>query len=431
LKIGLIALAALLGTACASGDDAGFAGSGADREVDDAHTVRGTVVAVDGSPVAHAKIRIAGQVTETDERGRFRAADVPSTYEATLVRAIDRTVFSFPGLTQRAPKLWLYEAAPAPRLIYGTTIRVTIGEPSAPGARTIYFADLGAPSRDGFALHATPLEGGAELTVSWSGTPAASFSLYALRYETDGTSPHVTRYSGIASTVLQTQDARPTTWRVDALRPVGTKAIVTQIRISGELDLADAVFGFQLLPTSTLTVLPVAPPSSVETIELVPDLPGASFVLAALGTPLLGEQAKRAFSTARVAHAASDDTKMEVRLMHALRLLSPEAKAPRVDRTTSFTWEPSPEARTHIARFEPELLTPVVAPDIYVQTAESSARIPDTADLGVPFPSGATYTWQVFTPSWTPDPGTGAPQSIAGDEDRVSISELRHFTLSP
>jgi hypothetical protein len=81
-------------------------------------------------------------------------------------------------------------------------------------------------------------------------------------------------------------------------------------------------------------------------------------------------------------------------------------------------------------RFEPDILTPVVAPTIYVQTSAARARIPDARDLGVRFPAGAKYTWQVLTPSWMPQPGRAQEARATEGEQRVSVSEKRSFDVS-
>jgi hypothetical protein len=380
-----------------------------------------------GIPVARAKVRVGDLVTTTDERGRFTVANALPQYDAVVVCEHDPAVFVFPNLVESNPALWLYELASSPRLNYRATVHVAA--PMEANTATLYFAEINAPSDDGFSIDQVHGTDGTDLILTWSGAPSAGISIHALRYEADPKTKYVTRYTGLVSREMQVEDHRVSTWLIDrlAFEPIGTKMIATELDVSASMSLEDSTFGMQPFGSSALTVLPVPRPSTHETLEFVPDLPDATFVLAALGTPLGSLSSSYAMS--RVSHGSRDSSKMSLRLSRALRVLSPNQKATGVTPSTDFTWEPSSEALTHVVIFTPALLSPVVAPDVYVQTREASAKLPDASALGVPWPSHAGYTWKVVTASWMPDPGNGKPRPSAYDDDHVSVSETREFAI--
>jgi hypothetical protein len=394
--------------------------------------VRGTVLSYGGLAVPRAKVRVGDIVTTTDDHGRFAVDGVSPQYDAMVVREHDHTVFAFPNLAQSNPALWLYEPISRPRLNYQSTVRVVAPSADIPNVDILYFAEINAPTDDGFSLEPSVSRDGrdgADLTFAWSGGTSAGVSVHALRYEVDPKTMLVTRYTGFVSRLMQIEDGRTSTWTIDRFDAIGTKAIPTQLDVSASLTLEDATFGMQPFGSTALTILPVAPPSIHETLELVPDLPDATFVLAALGTPTGAPLASASYAMSRMSHASQDASKMSLRLSRTLRVLSPERGAQAVSPATDFTWEPSAEALTHVVIFTPTILTPVVAPDVYVQTSEASAHLPDASALGVDWPSTARYTWKVITPSWMPDPGNGKPRPSAYDDDHVSVSETRPFDV--
>jgi hypothetical protein len=399
---------------------------------DPARTVTGMVLASDGRALAHAALRVGDLLTTTDEAGRFSVANAPPEYDVTLTRELDNIVFSFQGLSQRDPTLWLYEASPAPFMMHTANVHVTAPAPENDKTKTLYFADLRAPSAASLSLHAEETAGAVDLAFAWSATSAVDVTVYALRYETDGATAYATRYSGLTSTAMHLGEGQADTWTIASFDPVATKSIVTQVAFPNEVSLEDAVFGMELGVSLSLTLLPVRPPSASATIELVPDLPDASFVLAALGTPPGRALLNGPYTTSRVSMRASET--MAIRLPSPITLVAPEAAATDVAPDAEFSWRSSQAAQTELVRFEPDILTPVVAPQVYVQTKSGHAHLPDATDLGVRSPHGAKYTWQVLTPSWMPELGHGMiAEARAGrgeGEQSVSVSEKRTFDLA-
>src|SRR5206468_3271138 len=135
-------------------------------------------------------------------------------------------------------------------------------------------------------------------------------------------------------------DGEDAGWTIDAFAPVRTRSLVTQVAVPAEVKLLDTVFGMQLGGSSALTLLPVRPPSTSETIERVPDLPGAAFILAALGAPPGKTALNTSYSTARVASAPGDSAKMAIGLESPIALVGP-AHGAIVARDDDFAWEAS------------------------------------------------------------------------------------------
>jgi hypothetical protein len=407
-------------------------------EPETARAVHGAVVGLDGAPLAGAKIAIGARAVVTDAAGRFAIADAPETYDAVLVRPLDGAVFAFQGLTRRDPTFWLYEHAAGHIATREASLRVALPHAAAT-ERTLVFTERlvtehDAPGGDGLVSKVgagDAIDDAIDVSLAWSAAAAIDVSLYVLRYETDGTSNMATRYTGFGTARVHLENHHASAQSFDALAPVATRALTTKIEVPPALRLSESVLGVQFDPSARPTLLPVEAPSEREAIALVPDLPGATLVLAALGLPSGPGVNNSPYSTARATRAIDANAAWSIALSAGPGLLSPLAGASDISASTDFAWSGSGEG-VHVVHFEPDLMTPVVAPDIYVQTREASVRIPDLTALGASFPSGAMYSWRVLSPNWMPAPGEGraVDAPLGAEEERIAVSERRAFTIA-
>jgi hypothetical protein len=394
--------------------------------------VTGTVLDADGAPVANTALRVGAALTTTDADGHFAVPDVADEYDVTVARPLRAVVFSFQGLRRRDPTLWLFESAPAPLLPLSATVHVRAT--LADDERLLVFADTdGASASDAPSLHAVNAVGGVDARVAWRGASGRDVALRALRYVVSAGSTFADRYTGVAAATVHVNDAGEATGTAEAFEPVGTKTVTTQVATSNDVDVKDAVLTMQLGADGALVTLPAPSPSASETTDLVPDLPGASFVLAAYGGPKdnAGSPAiNGAYATSRVTDRAASGGRLAIRLPDLVSLAAPAADAVDLTTDTEFTWAPLADGVHPLVRFEGDFMTPVVAPTVYVQTARASVRFPDATDLGVRYPAGAKYEWEVLAASWMPEPGTGGLTAESDAEQRLSVSEARAFDLA-
>jgi hypothetical protein len=419
----IVCLPSLLLTACGGGAprDPGASAPPADP----ARTVSGTVLDAAGAPLGGQAIQVGGVVTTTDGAGRFAVEDVADEYDVTVVRSLEGTVFAFQGLRRRDPTLWLFESAPAPRLPLAATVhvRATLGA----GEKLLVFAD---GASDAPTVRNADAVGGVDVAVAWDGQTGRDVALRALRYSVTAGSTFADAYSGVAAATVHVEDYGEATWDVAGFDSIGSKTVTTQVGTSGGLTVEDSLLAMELVPDGPLVPLPAPPPSASETAEVVPDLAGASFVLAAFGVPTGAPPADSAYATSRVSLAPTAQGRMTVRLPEPVALSSPAANAADVSTATTFTWGELQDGVHPVVRFEGDLLTPVVAPTVYIQSTRANVRFPDATALGLTYPAGAKYNWEVLAASWMPEPGGGG-MSVAGEaEQRLSVSEKRTFDLA-
>ena len=169
------------GSANASSSTAGSAGISLGGEGgSSAGPVRGKVVDLWGTPLPNITIEVAGQLGATDPKGEFDFADVPETYDASLVIQIQnpehKLAWVYQGVTRRDPTFQVYQGrqlydtqvtvqptnVPAP-LPSGDSISVAFGFPA--GAREI--ANVSPPA-------------GKVMFAEWAGGPTTTGTAHAL-----------------------------------------------------------------------------------------------------------------------------------------------------------------------------------------------------------------------------------------------------------
>ncbi|MEI9938599.1 MAG: hypothetical protein WDO69_15385 [Pseudomonadota bacterium] len=119
---------------------------------------------------------------------------------------------------------------------------------------------------------------------------------------------------------------------------------------------------------------------------LVPDLPGATFdIFAAIYGP--------GGSYQTVMHAVSAGATIYAEGGDGVQQLAPVSELENVTPKTDFSWSGQPGSVYELLAFSDSTTQPSY--DYLVTTTASSARLPDTRALGVPFPAGATLQWLV------------------------------------
>jgi hypothetical protein len=329
-----------------------------------------------GDPVAGTDILVDGAIVTTDAFGHATTADLPPSYDLSLV--VGGYAYAFIGLATRSPLIRL-RASIVPEQSSYATVAVANPDSIRDDDRIFFMAGVSGLSADEQYVR---LNSNGYEEVRWPGTSGMALATEAVLAELDDTQQNVLGYAAYAAETLAITPENYVTWNPTFGQvPFHTVPIHTSTDAPSE----DTVFGYQ-------TWLYEASGSSGENAF-------ADGVTSA-DVPVLDIPDARYYVTATIGHESGTFVaeQYDVRAGATVRLESgraPEQIAPEsgatVDLATSFGWTPSPGAVYRLLVYTDDSVEPFVQYD--VATSEPGAVLPDLSALGFAFPAGRKLAW--------------------------------------
>ncbi len=398
------------------GDDAGkgFLGDAASISLDDAEPtpqvdagtrLAGRVVDVDSHrPLSGRVVVVGNRTATTDFDGAFSVPVAEGRYDLVVMEPDRSSVSIYKELTRRNP---VVGHRPSPGGASRSRNAVLGGNLSGGGSwplgpndfASVYIASPFLESHlvlDGSSAASGP--GYGDLHMLWNGPATIQVELYALasfgNHEADGSvSANTLQWFSHGSATMSDRERT----NVDlALQRVEVN------HVSGRVEVPNGSVLTQLqryyrLPTPG-AIVPIDDEAIRDASKVafdfpIPDLTTASATLcvaAFSGSP-------SSLWTERC-DVSPGSTGVNVTLRDAPTLESP-SEGDTVDLETRFSWTPSPGAAFHVLSLETPFPT-TETPNLFLYTSETATSWPDLSPLGVPFPSGTTYS--VVIAGWAP-----------------------------
>ncbi|MDF3064984.1 MAG: hypothetical protein K0R38_585 [Polyangiaceae bacterium] len=403
------------------GGAAGAAGSvGGSASEPGRSAVHGRIRASLEDPAPLIAVIIDNEVTATDEDGEFSFADVPETYDLTLIDQPNRYVRIFRGMTTRSPDLRFLGGGQYRSGWIQGRLSGGVGVPLPEGVTT----QVGLISqRQRFGgWYGSPGESAYAFTVGWFGRPTLTTDLWALQYTADEAGP--LHYTGFA------------------FQPGLTFQNGTEL---GSLEGDNGATDLTLAPVAERSY--TAAISGVEGAYLV----GSSINMEGIVTPVrlsagdnrvtvpeLGRETFLRLSayffdgSGSVTAPLRQSPSVELAVPARVELLEPAESVEWLSTTQEFSWVAPPAARVSVVNWT------INGWQISELTGESHTRLPDLSSLGVYWigdnPSGS---WSVA--AVTPSASTEEAARVLEDDNHIyyevptsiSHSETRDFLLSP
>jgi len=393
--------------------------------------VTGTVVDLEGAPLAGVKVRVGdGAVVTTGADGSFHAGAVPVPFDVAAVAtgAGGATAVVYQGLFRPDPLLYLDAQGgtlPAPATVSGTVAGNGIAFPLA----TNTLVEVSLQCAD--VSEKTALTSGSwSISSTWAGPSSQTGVARALWWQRDPATSLPSAYLGYGERPISLGSSQTLGGVAIALGPVGSAILSGALRAAPGHTLTargmDLLFGstdIRLLGTER--TLPIAPSFSY---PVPTGLPMVGYGIFATSTVDEG-------SVLEMTPAAL--TGFDHTMRSAPVPLEPAAGATGVSRSTRFAWAGFPGG---IYRLQ---AAPAAGngPTYRVFTASTEAHLPDLSALGAPLPAGASYSWRVdaYAPCASVDAavtrGAGCP-TVAREYDYVegvalAVGGPRTITLSP
>jgi hypothetical protein len=412
--------------------------------------VHGHVIDFWGKPIADLPVQIGEVLTSTDAKGDFTVADVPATYDVSMVfdhkggfGGGQTDAWVYLGLTRRDPTLQMFWGGDQN---YGYAAYTFTPKPTVLNTQTIWVG-FGGPDGN-YAHDNVDATGTTGSEVDWYGPTTTKDTLHALEWTKDGNDlPTAYSFYGTASISLSQSDTNT------SVNVPFTKGTLGAATFSGTATSAGAgirsnqvYLGFA--DTARIKLLDYEGPKSAVDIfsyKVPTGIAGADLTVAAIQ----GYQ----YSGFQVAHAdaLAVDATPALKIPPLVVQLTPAAGAKNVDQTTKFTFKdpggaPGPYVAMFYSQDPPNPDTVQAYQTIYVVTAQTSFTIPTIIGGGFGMYPGNDYLWSIgtFGPYASVDamvsPG-GFIDEFAWDETRAygprrvsgqySNSDTRRFTTKP
>ena len=341
--------------------------------------VDGRAVGIFGLPIIGLSVASQGATSVTDASGAFELDGLSIPFDLTLSTTDGPGgVHVFEGLTTAVPVvtpaftfgggvLLIEQATVAGNVLGGAAVAVDREVLiCAEGLDLVVFGcDVVATGETTYMVN-----------VGWFGPSSTSVRLHALHLETAGDGTPAA-YLGYETFDLSLSDGDIDA-RDLALAPVASRLVEGSIVAAPGMTVAGTLGAVRFGPRLSMQVF--ASSALVSDVSVVMPAPsGATYDFTAVGDGPLGT------SFAWTVDQMGDFGPLEVDA--PLAQVTPADAAVGVDLTTSFTTTGSDEVRTYL--FEG------TGPTLALTTTRSSVTMPDPAAGGIPFPAGATYSWNV------------------------------------
>jgi len=339
-----------------------------------------------GQPAAQTQVLVDGKVVTTNDEGRAELGELPASYDAAV--AAGTNVFAFMGLRSRSPTIEI--ANSSLDILNEHAARINISVNPAINQDVAYFAGV---TGDNISRQTVNREMDAQsntATVKWAGPGDATLSAQAILMDVDLKGGYVLGYSGFASQSWPNAAQRATVdWTPEfEAPPFETATIHVDVSLPPDTDVGWYTVTLRQASGETGLIgrFRAGTGADAGTDLVVPALPGATFdISAALFGPIGTSQVvMRAVSAGASVHAESVDS---------LQQLAPENGQENVTPRTDFSWSAQPGFIYELLAFSES--SSQLNYQYLVATAGSTARLPDTSALGLPFPAGLTLQWRV------------------------------------
>ena len=343
-------------------------------------SVTGTVMGPFAMPISGVLVQTQGQVTATNGAGVFQLDGLTIPYDLTLSQAgSEPWMHVFEGMRTPSPVI-----APVRLLLSPPATSVASLSGAVLGGAAVGANEVVAVCVEGLDLavlgcdHVIAPDTAYGINATWFSAANQSVKVHALHYERDA-SGVPTAVLGYHTFVTTLADGGAVAADLD-LAPVASRPVSATISAAGGYSLTGSQGAVRLGPNLALGMFDA---SGVTSLDLpLPDLPGASYVLAAAGLTSGGIGV--GWWT-----GVDGDVGTLVIPPHP-QPVTPLAGAVGVTTTTftavsgnggpmTFVWEPTVATDPTFAR----------------TTMADDVTIPDPTTAGLTVPSGASYEWRV------------------------------------
>jgi hypothetical protein len=363
----------------AGGGDGGVSGADAGPDSFDP-TVRGVVTSPSGFPAPGVTVAIGSSAAITDSNGAFVIANAPSIYDILLVRSAPpngKFVEQFVGLTTRRPVVPFAFIGDVQRsaTVNGTIEPSDVFPTTASESRMAFHPSL-EPPEESEPFGTTQF---GPFTFRWAGGLTITGQLYALQWTIASSGLPTYHRWGTQAIALSDQATISTTLRLNAATqqdivgtvraPVPIDSAHTSLWV-GALQVTTA--GFRAQPSATAVPYRFSVPTG---LGIIPKVVTFRSVMQG-GTSTTRAELKDAV------------TALDVDLSAPPVSTLPIEAATGVDVNTEFAWSAVPNA-VYTVDVDGGLTV------FRINTATTTAKVPDTSTKGVPFAAGA-YRWKVY-----------------------------------
>lgn len=424
--------AVLMLSACADGGgpdpmtpDAGAPDGGTST---DTLSVSGTLVDLEGNPVANASILVLGSTAPSvsDTSGAFSLTGVKTPYDVVVRASGSRVATVYKGLSRQAIALTLLDPR---QLTHRGTLEGRISGDDATHYPLVLFAS--PEVREGprsLSINSTDSEHTYSAQVEWSGPAVTTGTLYSLQTVRASLGDIPTRYAGFgwrenvslaSGTTVSGQDI--------TMNPVANSTFSGSFTLASGYILQDKQLRLTLPPDSRLRLFSERS-SGTAFSYAVPVIPQASlsFVVTALR--------QGAYTSAFRTGFSPGTTGLTLALPDAPHPLSPANQTTNVTRATPLSWTAYPEG-VYLLRVKSS--NPAGTPyTVYVVTSEQSALIPDLSGIGMALPGNTPFSWDIsgMAPLASVDAAVTGPRVSELARHRtdgsIGYSESRAFTTA-
>jgi hypothetical protein len=355
-------------------------------------TVHGKVVDLWGAALPNVTIEVAGQLGATDEKGEFELADVPETYDASLVVQIqnppDRYAWVYQGVTRRDPTFQVYRG----RRTYQTNIVVqptNVPAPLAAGdAITVAF---GFPAGATEAKTVSP-PAGRQVSPVWSGAQTTTGAAHALLWTINDATKAPAKYKAYQTQLISLEESVDASLQFDltpGTLPSGTiSGTVTPL---GAADRRDLMF-LRFDSHATITLMSSTPASDTFSYTVPTGIAKSSVTLVAAEG---GYFSNEPTSLAHADGLAAGDSDVKLTLPAPATILQPDGLAAQsVTSDTVFKFQPGAK---NDGPFVLLFLGGGSNDRVYVVTAQTELKLPTIAQGAYEFAANGTYRWAVQT----------------------------------
>ena len=367
-----------------------------------------------GQPAAQVPVLVGGKLVTTNDEGRAALDELPAKYDVVIV--VGANVLAYQGLQTRSPTIEF------PNSYVGSDehgAKVEISKATTTTNQRLYYA-VGVSGQDisrqtlGYNSDAQS----SRVTLAWAGPSDVTLSAQAFLADVDPQTGTVLGYSGFASTAWSNAGRQNVAWTPEFEAPsFESKTIHVELTLPPGVSVASYSVNLRQ-PTGERG--PIGTAKTGPSADLVvPDLPFATFdIFALLRGPNTDFQIPmRGVSAGSTVRAEGANSPQQLTPENGLIGITPE---------TNFSWSAQPDSVYTLLAFTDSDKQPYM--NYLVATTETSARLPDTSALGVPFPSGVTLRWMAHAERGhaSVDDYAAAPYTSIG----TGASSSRTFTTA-
>ena len=359
-------------------------------------TITGTVLDQYLVPMPGVGVHVEAnmQHTTTASDGTFSLAGITTPYTLAIVTTPaggHRHGYLFQNATRKTPTFQLTgETASLPRAM---TLSGHVAG-NGTGVAGVVFADLpaGVPAAASNTIDVAPGSTNYKGPVGWYGPPSVTATLYSLQWIVGTSGPAA--YVAYTSQMETLSSGTPLTWDTPP-----SSTIMTTSSLGVTMGVSSAysptVLALYARPSGAQIAPPIAAVTSFSNASatfVTPNITGMTFVACGVQAPDGSDGGTGQPFGAACETGLAANSHLTLPLPPATTLVSPPSTATL---GTSFNFEPL-TGGVYFVAFSPAGGTAGSADSLYVITTDSQVKVPDLSNLGFVFPSGATYSAEVY-----------------------------------